>query len=170
MTEVTQFLKHQQLKTYFSYQKKEVESILSLNLHNVQTASGVDIVLSDVVEVFFKNGGRYFKSIADKLDDMTPFLKILLYDERIVERGSFYVLTSEGVKFYLKNTYGETVSYYYSNIIERLSEVSEIPGEDFRESVPEIFANDIYKNLTDLQNLGLIKMTVWKGDDYMISV
>jgi hypothetical protein len=170
MTEVVQFLKHEQLKTYFSYQKKEVENILSMNLHNVQTTAGVDIVLSDVVEVFFKNWGRYFKKIADKLENMTPFLKILLYDERIVERGAFYVLTSEWVKFYLKNMYGETVSYYYANIIERLSEVSEIPGEDFRNSVPEIFANDIYKNLTDLQNLWLIKMTVGKWDDYSISV
>ncbi len=170
MTGVEQFLKHEQLKTYFSYQRKEVVSILALNLHTVDTSASMDTVLEDVVEVFFDNGGRYFKKIADKLDDMSPFLKILLYDQRIIERGAFYVLTSEWVKFYLKNTYWETIAYYYANIIERLSEVSEIPGEDFRDSVPEIFANDIYQNLTDLQNLWLIKMTVWRGDDYMISV
>jgi hypothetical protein len=111
------------------------------------------MVQSDIVEVFFDNGGRYFKNIADKHEQIHPFMKILLYDQKLVERGAFYVLTTEGVKFYLKNKYGETASYYYANIIERLSEVSEIPGEDFRNSVPEIFANDIYQNLLDLQKL-----------------
>lgn len=170
MTSVESFLKHQQLKTYFSYQKKEIQNILSLNLHNVDLTRGVDSVTSDIIEVFFENWGRYFKKIADTLSEMQPFLKILIHDQSILEKWAFYVLTSAWVELYLKNKYWETASYYYANIIERLNEVSEIPGEDFRNSVPEIFANDIYSNLVELQKLGLIKMTVWKGEDYTISV
>lgn len=170
MTGVESFLKHEQLKTYFSYQKKEIESILSLNLHNVDLTGGIETVTSDIVEVFFQNWGRYFKKIADNLDEMQGFLKILLHDESIIEKWAFYVLTSKWVQFYLKNQYWETVSYYYADIVDRLSEVSEIPWEDFRNSVPEIFANDIYSNLVELQNLWLIKMNVWTGEDYTISV
>ena len=170
MSWVEQFLKHEQLKTYFSYQRKEVKDILSLNLHNVDLTSWVDTVLSDIVEIFFDNSGRYSKQIADNLEALQPFMKILLYDGRILDKGAFYVLTSNGVQFYLKNKYGETASYYYANIVEKLSRTSELPGQDFRNSVPEIFSNDIYSHLVELQKLGLIKMTVGKGEDYVNSV
>lgn len=170
MTGVKQFLRHEQLKTYFSYQRREIENILSLNLHTVDVTAWIERVLSDIVEVFFDNGWRYFLQIANNLDNLQPFLKILLHDGRIVDRGSFYVLTQEGVQFYLKNKYGETAAYYYANIVEKLRESSEITGSDFRKSVPEIFSNDVYANLTDLHSLWLIKMTVGKGQDYSISL
>ena len=170
MTWVEKFLKHEQLKTFFSYQKKEVEQILSLTLHTVDVTGGVDRVLSEIVEVFFTNGGRYMKSITDTSDNLSSFIKILLYDERIVEVGAFYVLTSKWVEFYLKSKYDETASYYYANIVERLRGVSEITWADFRASVPEIFSNDIYANLLELQKLGLIKMHVDNSEDYLISV
>lgn len=170
MTGVESFLKHTQLKTYFSYQKKEVENILSMNLHTVDVTAGVDRVLSDIVEVFFDNSGRYFRGITDSLDKLTPYIKILLYDGRIIEQGAFYVMTSKWVQFYLQSKYDETASYYYANIVERLSEDSELRGQDFRSSVPEIFSNDIYSNLLELQKLWLITMYVDASEDYIISI